>query len=191
MRANFWFYNHRILQCHKTLTAGGVVAYPTEAVWGLGCDPFNPNALEKVLRLKNRDPEKGLILVAASIDQFKFLLNDVDRALIEQLKNSWPGHNTWLVEHKHRVPELVHGRHSTVALRVSTHPIIQALCTRFNAPIVSTSANPQGMSPAKTNFMVRRYFSKQPVFFAPGVTLGLQKPSAIRDLKSGKLVRTS
>ena len=106
-------------QIAQKIRSGAVIAYPTEAVWGLGCDPFNAAAVARLLALKDRPMHKGLILVAASIEQFAGLLEGLTPEQSAQLEASWPGPNTWLVPHHNRVPEWVTGAHDTVAIRVS------------------------------------------------------------------------
>lgn len=177
----------KISQAATALSEGEVIAYPTEAVWGLGCDPFNRTAVHKILALKKRPEEKGLILIAGDIKQFEFILHSLDQDLRARLEQSWPGPNTWLVPHHQRVPHWISGRFDTVALRVSDHPLVQELCDAFG-PIVSTSANPQGLAPARDSLRVRRYFGKQ-VRVVPGVLGKRKNPSEIRDLVSGKLIR--
>lgn len=163
--------------------------YPTEAVWGLGCDPFNGHAVAEVLKLKRRSWAKGLILVASDIAQFEFLLHGLDDDKRRTVEEAWPGHVTFLVPHHDRIPSLVSGAHEKVALRVSAHPIVQALCESFGGPIVSTSANPQGLSPAATGFKARSYFGKHGLVFAPGRVGAQAKPSKIIDLASGQQIR--
>lgn len=183
-------YQHhpRLRRAAALICAGEVVAYPTEAVWGLGCHPSNRHALERVLRLKRRDPAKGLILVAADMAQLDFLLCHLSADQISTLQATWPGPVTWLVPHRGAVSKLVCGRHDTVAVRVSAHPVVSALCRLVGGPIVSTSANPQGLVPARYSYRVRQYFADS-VYYAPG-QVGLQaKPSEIRDLESGRVVR--
>lgn len=183
-------FHPRLRRCVAEINAGGVIAYPTEAVWGLGCDPFNQDAVDRVLELKQRQADKGLILVAANIKQVSWLLTGLPRAYYEQLKETWPGHVTWLIPHHGRIPSNVCGQHDTIAIRVSTHPVVRALCERFGGPIISTSANPQGTLPARTGIVARRYFRKADVFFAPGCVGRSMRPSVIRDLVSGKILRS-
>lgn len=173
----------------RLLKAGGIVAYPTEAVWGLGCDPANTAALQRLLALKGRDPDKGLILVAATMSQFDDLLEGLAPGQREQLAASWPGPVTWLVPHHGRVHPLVCGRHTTVALRVSAHPQVAALCAKFGGPLVSTSANPQGRSPARDAAEVRRYFAGALDYLLTGPLGGAHQPTEIRDLASGRVMR--
>lgn len=170
------------------LVRGEVIAYPTEAVWGLGCDPFNETAISQVLALKRRPWQKGLILVAADIKQFDFILRGLDPSLLAKLEKTWPGHVTWLVPHRQRVSTLLSGEHNSIALRVSAHPLVRALCQAFDGPVVSTSANPQGLSPARTELDARRYFGSQ-VFYLSGRVGSSGSPSEIRDLISDKVIR--
>src|SRR5690606_21294007 len=128
------------------LQAGGVIAYPTEAVWGLGCDPGNEAAVLKLLALKQRPVEKGMILVAAEPAQ---LAGWVElQALAEERRqavlDSWPGASTWIVPAGERAPRWITGQHSGIAVRVSAHPLVQALCRTWGGPLVSTSANLAG-----------------------------------------------
>ncbi len=182
-------FHIKIQSCVEALARGEVIAYPTEAVWGLGCDPFNQHAVSKVLSLKSRAENKGLILVAGKIEHVEFLLDGLNPDRRELLESSWPGHTTWLVPHKGRIPRVVSGQHDTIALRVSDHPVVQGLCNRFGGPIVSTSANPQGLTPATSQFKARRYFGHKNVLFAPGQIGAAPKPSKIVDLVTGTVIR--
>lgn len=173
------------------LRAGGVVVYPTEAVWGVGCDPFDEDAVTRLLALKQRPVDKGLILVAASVDQFDGLLDwerlPPDRA--EAVYASWPGPHTWIVPTTGRVPHWITGAHDGVATRVSAHPVVVALCAAFGGPIVSTSANLSGAPPA----FARRELD--PAFLAlcdgvtEGDTGGLDAPTGIVDARTGARLR--
>lgn len=165
-----------------------MVAYPTEAVWGLGADPFDAAAVGFVLALKKRDPGKGLILVGSHERQFRFLLQSLSEQQRTKLRMSWPGPNTWLVPHMGRVPEWICGRFDTVAVRVSAHPVVCALCDAFGGPIVSTSANPQGLPPPRFVYRARRYFGDN-VYYVPGQVDQNANPSIIRDLRTDRVVR--
>lgn len=192
-RANRFLANPKIQQHAYALAAGGVLAYPTEAVWGLGCDPFNEQAVNTILQLKNRAVGKGVILIAGSLDQVAFLLQDLQPEHITQLRHTWPGAHTWLVPHKNRVPSFIHGDFDTVAVRVSAHPVVQALCSRFGGPIVSTSANPQGLPEARTQLKARSYFSHNRfghrLNFCSGSVGKAAKPSKIQHLLTGDILR--
>lgn len=184
-------YNPSIAINASIMHQGGVVAYPTEAVWGLGCDPYNEKAVKKILALKQRDPTKGLILVAATIEQFSPYLTEVTFQQKSQLEQSWPGPFTWLIPNNGSIPPWISGHFSSVALRVSAHPYVHDLCTAFGGPIVSTSANPQGKPPPRYPWQVCRYF-KHSIYLdniATGCVGSRQQPSEIKDLVSGKIIR--
>jgi L-threonylcarbamoyladenylate synthase len=173
------------------LRRGGVVVYPTEAVWGIGCDPFDEAAVSRLLALKQRPVDKGLILVAAAVEQFDGLLDwerlPPDRA--EAVYASWPGPHTWIVPTTGRVPHWITGAHDGVAARVSGHPTVVALCNAFGGPIVSTSANLSGAPPAFARGEL------DPVLLAAcdgvteGETGGLAAPTGIVDARTGARLR--
>lgn len=180
--------NWRIRQVDRVLHAGGVIAYPTEAVWGLGCNPWKADAVERLLALKRRPVEKGLILIAGAIEQFDFLLWDLPDGQLAKLRLSWPGANTWLVPHEDRLPPWITGEHETVALRVSDHPTVRQLCA-VTGPLVSTSANPAGRPPARSRLRVEQYFHGALDDVVPGPLGGRRNPSIIRDLRTEAIIR--
>ncbi|MBK5532163.1 threonylcarbamoyl-AMP synthase [Pseudomonas sp. TH08] len=178
----------RVQQAAREIRAGAVIAYPTEAVWGLGCDPWNEEAVDRLLAIKNRSVDKGLILVADNIRQFDFLFEDFPQEWIDRMASTWPGPNTWLVPHQDLLPEWVTGVHDTVALRVSDHPQVRDLCSMVG-PLISTSANPQGRPAARTRLRVEQYFRGQVDLILGGELGGRKNPSVIRDLASGNVIR--
>lgn len=184
-----WSRNPRIQYAAKVMRRGGVAAYPTEAVWGLGCNPFDYIAVERLLALKDRPVGKGLILLAADIQQLEPFIDHLDDLQRQRLKNSWPGPVTWLVPDNGRAPNWITGDFSTLALRVTDHPLAAGLCRAYGGPIVSTSANPQGMAPARDPLTVRRYFGQQLDVITNGQVGKRNNPSEIRDLLSGKIHR--
>ncbi len=184
-----WSRHPKIQRAADGLWAGDLIAYPTEAVWGLGCAPHDEDAVAKLLLLKNRDIEKGLILVAASMEQLGDLISDLPQAQQQQLASTWPGPVTWLIPNNGSVPDWITGKHSTVAVRVSAHPLVSGLCKAFGGPVVSTSANPQGKSPALNRLKVKRYFRHHDLTVLPGSLGKHSKPSEIRDLQSGNVLR--
>ena len=174
----------------RAIAAGGVIACPTEAVWGLSCDSHNRSAVQRLLALKGRPPSKGLILVAATEQQLEFLLAGLEPQLRQTLSDSWPGPSTWLVPHHGRVPVWIHGEHATVAVRVSAHPVVSALCSGWGAPLVSTSANPSGSRPVRQAYQVKRYFGEELDYLLPGKVGKSGRPTEIRDLASGQIIRS-
>ncbi|MEE8057220.1 MAG: Sua5/YciO/YrdC/YwlC family protein [Pseudomonadales bacterium] len=172
----------------RRLQAGGVIAYPTEAVWGIGCDPNNGMAVNKLLAIKGRDVSKGLILVAASIDQFADYLEGLERLLRAKLEHSWPGPITWLVPDNGFAPKWIVGSNSCVALRVSAHKPVVDLCRSFGGPIVSTSANHSDRPPLRWPWQLQQRLLG--LDFCLHGSLGVaSKPSEIRDLISDKVLR--
>ncbi|MCI0509376.1 L-threonylcarbamoyladenylate synthase [Chromohalobacter marismortui] len=170
------------------LRRGAIVAYPTEAVWGLGCDPDDDAALARLIELKQRDPAKGLILIAADMDQLEPWLVGRDASQRARLAASWPGPHTWLVPDNGRARPLLRGEHATLAVRVSDHPLVKALCNAFGGPLVSTSANRAGSPPAMSADDIRATFGEA-VTLVDGPLGGYERPSTIRDLTSGEVLR--
>jgi L-threonylcarbamoyladenylate synthase len=177
-------------QVRRHIRRGGVIAYPTEGVWGLGCDPWNNEAVARVLALKGRAMAKGLILVAGSIGQVNFLLQPLPAELGDRATEHWPGPVTCLLpDLDNQVPSQVKGRHRTIAVRVSAHPVVKALCDAADQPLVSTSCNPVGRPPARHPWQVRRYFPDDAVRLVHGALGGYRKPSRILDIATGQWLR--
>jgi L-threonylcarbamoyladenylate synthase len=181
----------RLHMAARCVAGGGVLAYPTEAVWGLGCDPWNEPAVDKILVLKGRPREKGLILVAADIAQLSWVLSGLSPGERDTLEQSWPGAVTWLVPHRDRVPPWISGRFSTVGVRVSAHPVVRSLCQAVGGALVSTSANPAGGDEARSMFRVRRYFGQAIDYMLPGRVDMEASPSSIRDLATDTIIRAA
>ncbi|MBK7168134.1 MAG: Sua5/YciO/YrdC/YwlC family protein [Pseudomonadales bacterium] len=173
----------------SVLRAGGVIACATEGVWGLACDPGNEAAVRRILVLKGREADKGLILVAGGLAQVESCLRHVPADRLAEIHDSWPGPVTWIVPHHGELPVWITGAHPGVAIRVSDHLQLRALCLGFGGAIVSTSANPQGMAPARSAQTVRRYFGDRIDYLLPGALGGRRKPSEIRDALSGRILR--
>ncbi len=171
------------------LEASGVIAYPTETVYGLGADPFDCEAVSKLLTIKNRPWEKGLILIATHLDQLLPYIKLVPKNTMDKIKASWPGPFTWVFEATEQVPPWVKGRHSTIAVRVTSHPWAAALCDYVRSPIISTSANPSGLLATQRRILVRKWFNGQIDYFLPGTPGPYTAPSEIRDAHSGSLIR--
>ncbi|TVQ69639.1 MAG: threonylcarbamoyl-AMP synthase [Oceanospirillales bacterium] len=184
---NHWSIKRAIDVMHS----GGVIAYPTEAVWGLGCDPYNEKAVRRLLQLKRRPEHKGLILVASSEAQIAPLLKGLSDEQLEHLKQTWPGPNTWLLPDPYDlVPRCVKGQHSEVAIRVSAHPLVRHLCDAWGGPIVSTSANPATAEPARSALRVKTYFGSRLDYLVNGDLGGSTKPSTIRSITSLSTIRS-
>ncbi|MGF1726443.1 L-threonylcarbamoyladenylate synthase type 1 TsaC [Photobacterium nomapromontoriensis] len=168
-----------------------VIAYPTEAVFGVGCDPDSEMAVHKLLALKHRPMEKGLILIAANYAQLTRYVDD--SALSEEQRArifaSWPGPVTWVMPTKPGVPRFLTGQFDTIAVRVTDHPQVQALCLAFGKPLTSTSANLTGQEPGRTVADVERQLGGQLAAILQGETGGRDNPSEIRDALTGNIFR--
>jgi L-threonylcarbamoyladenylate synthase len=174
------------------LRAGHVVAYPTEAVYGLGCDPLNRAAVTRLFALKDRPPTQGVLLIAAAFSQVERYTDPsaVPAAALARAQATWPGPHTWVFPRAAWVPEWLAGSHTGIALRVTAHPLAAALCHAFGAPLVSTSANRHGEPPARSAVQVRTTFGDELAYILDGELGGLERPTPIRDVISGELLRT-
>jgi L-threonylcarbamoyladenylate synthase len=173
------------------LRRGGVIAYPTEAVWGLGCDPRNEAAALRLLEIKRRDVGKGLILIAAQVEDLKPYVDfgALPEARLAEVLASWPGPHTWIVPADTGTPHWLTGAHDGIAVRVSAHPTVIALCRAFGGALVSTSANPASAPPptALADFDPALLQAIDGV--VEGDTGGLERPTAIRDARTGQVLR--
>ena len=174
-------------QAAQAIKQGKVIAYPTEAVYGLGADPTQDKALAKIYKLKKRDPAKGLIIVAANWDMVKHFTAPIPN--YDSIFASWPGAVTWVFPASNSAPRLVQNPNNTIAIRVSAHPIVQALCTELNAPIVSTSANIQAQAPAKTAAEVTKIFGSDIAVVIDAPLGGNSSVSTIRNALDGTVLR--
>jgi len=174
------------LQAH--LRRGGLIAYPTESCYGLGCDPRNPRALARLIRLKGRSAAKGMLLIA---DHFKRLLPfmcPLRPADLTRMQRSWPGPVTWVVPASATCSPLLTGGRATIAVRVTAHPGAARLCRSAGMALVSTSANKSGQKPAKTAAECRRIFGAR-VRVMPGRIGARKRPSTLIDLATGTVLR--
>lgn len=171
----------------RYLQRGGVIAYPTESCFGLGCDPRNLQAVQRLLRLKRRPKHKGLLVVAARLQQVARLVYPPTAQQATILEKHWPGPYTFLFKAKAGAPKSVTGRHRSLGVRVSAHPTVAAL-TASLGPLTSSSANLAGARALKTAAAVRRTFGSR-VRVVPGRIGKRKSPSQIIDLNSGKTIR--
>jgi L-threonylcarbamoyladenylate synthase len=179
---------HLDLACHA-LAAGGVIAYPTEGVWGLGCEPLNRHACERILRLKGRGRGKGFILIASDYAQVEPFLAHISRPKLRPVFKSWPGPVTWLLPAAEWVPKHLTGGRDTLAVRVTAHALARALCAQYGGPIVSTSANASGRPPLRAMLQVQRQFGARVDYILPGALGGRTRPTVIRDFATKAVVR--
>ena len=165
---------------------GEVIAYPTEAVYGLGCCPFNKEAVVRIQALKARSSRKGFIILIANWAQLTPLITPISDELMQPVRETWPGPVTWIFPKSTLIPDWLTGEHEGIAIRMSAHPLLQALC--LDAPVVSTSANLSGEKPIVALAQLFEDFSS-----VDGVLLGelgeLSQPSQIIDVRTGAVLR--
>lgn len=175
-----------ISRAADVLLRGGVVTCPTEGLFGLSCMPDDPRALLRLLAIKQRDPNKGLILIAANRDQLGDWIDTAGKQLPEP-DPSKP--TTWIVKAAADVSPLLRGRHPGLAVRLTTNPVARALCEAVDSPLVSTSANVAGQPPARNRFVLRRKFAACVDYIVPGDCGPSCGASEIRDLATGNVLR--
>jgi L-threonylcarbamoyladenylate synthase len=180
--------HHLALAAHW-IARGGLVAYPTEAVYGLGCDPLDGVAVRRLLALKGRSEDKGLILIAADWAQIEPFVLDLDAERMAAIRTTWPGPVTWLLPARRETPRWITGDHATLAVRVTAHPLAAALCRRWGGPLVSTSANRAARPPARSALAVRRTLRRGLHYVLTGPCGGAARPSSIRDGATGAVLR--
>lgn len=173
----------------KALDEGGVIAYPTEAVYGLGCDPSNTDALQRILDIKSREAHKGFILIAARQDQLAPFLAPMTPAWQAQLDAAWPGPVTFILPAASNVSPLLSGQRDTLAVRVSAHPLVNQLCTAYGGAVVSTSANRSGLPALSTGLDVEKVFKDSIDVIIDGKVGQLSSPTRIIDVRTGQRLR--
>lgn len=171
------------------LKQGGLIAYPSEAVFGIGCLPDRPKAVKKLLNLKKRSPEKGLILVAGSLSQLLTWVAPLSPDDAAKIQARRPRATTWVVPTRDTTPPLLTGHRDTIAVRISSHPLIQSLCGACNSALISTSANVSGEAPAKTTQELDARLAEKLDLVIDEPCLGEERPSQIIDLRTGIILR--
>ncbi len=169
--------------------SGGVIAYPTEAVYGLGCDPLNPRAVQRLFRLKGRAADKGLILIGAEPRHLIPYMSGLPPERAREVWDSWPGHLTWIVPAHTHTPDWLTGGRNSIALRLTAHPLAAALCRACGGALVSTSLNRSGRPPARTALQARLRLPDGCDYLLHGRTGPYNKPSTIRDAYTGTILR--
>ncbi|NKB38067.1 MAG: threonylcarbamoyl-AMP synthase [Gammaproteobacteria bacterium] len=180
--------NSHIQIAADAIENGGVIAYPTEAVFGMGCSPWNEDALERLLLLKQRPLAKGLITVAASKSQLNNLVDFARVGKLNEILQSWPGPVTWVMPAHESAPQKILGENQEIAVRISAHPVVSELC-RVCGPIISTSANTANQPPAKSIESVRTYFGQSLDYILSGELGSEGRPTEIRHARTGRILR--
>lgn len=181
-----------LLSCKAASAAiqsGKLIAYPTEAIYGLGCDPTNQSALQHLLDLKSRDTNKGLILVASNWQQIEPFVELIEDDILDRAQSNWPGPVTWIMPASSRCSALLTGGRTTIAVRVSAHDVVRDLCDQCGSALVSTSANISGLPPLKTPDDIVATFSDGIAGVVEGELGGLENATSIFDARTGVQLR--
>ncbi len=173
----------------RHLGQGGLIAYPTEAVFGLGCDPLDPLAVMRLLALKQRAPTRGLILIADTAEMLQPYAA-ISAADWDRIAADWPAPRTVIVPCADGVPDWLTGGRNEIALRAPAHPTARAISRAFGGPIVSTSANRSGRPPARSALAARQMFAENDVRIVPGAVDRRAHPSQIIHWPSGRIIRS-
>jgi len=181
--------NWKIREALRHIEDGGIIAYPTETVYGLGCDPFNAAAVLHLLDLKQRNICQGLVLIASDFAQLEPLLLPLTPRVKKRVTKTAAKPVTWVLPCLPEMPAWLRGKHASLAVRVTSHPMAAALCKQWGGPLVSTSANLHGKQPATSPLAVRKTFNGQLDYILHG-DRGSGRPSEIRDGISGTILRS-
>jgi L-threonylcarbamoyladenylate synthase len=173
----------------RWIRAGGIVAYPTEGVFGLGCLPSDRDAVLRLLAIKQRRVQKGLVLIAASLEELAPLIELPEAPMRSSILATWPGPVTWVLPARRTAPWWITGRRDTLAVRVTAHALARALCARIGGPLVSTSANVSRRPPHRRLIPLRRELGALVDYVLPGPLGDSSRPTAIRDGRTGRTLR--
>lgn len=171
------------------VSRGAVFGYPTDTVWGFGCHPLIASSVSRILQIKNRSPDKGLILLSSRIEYCSTYL-DVETDQLAALASPTNQPTTWLATASALCPPWIRGIYPTVAIRITSHPLVQAICDGLQAPVVSTSANRGGKATARNSIQMRKQFGSELDYIVTGFPTGSLQPSEIRSLANGTILRT-
>jgi L-threonylcarbamoyladenylate synthase len=177
--ANDFIKNARLLK------AGGVSAIPTEGVWGLSCLVSNEHAIERILRVKQRDRAKGLITLVSTFDE---LAHWFACPVLEVARHEVGRPSTWIIPVNADCPKILTGGRDSMAVRRVTMPSLVRLI-EFVGPLVSTSANRSGRPACQSRWQVMNQLGESVDYVARGRTQGYRKPSTIRDMQTGTIIR--
>ncbi len=178
-----------VSQAIQALNQGRLIAYPTEAIYGLGCRADITQSVEAILSLKQRSADKGVILIASNLQQLDDFILPLSHTDLAKVGQTWPGHTTWILPAKPNLPTVLTGGRQTLAVRITDHPVVCALCEACDVPLISTSANLSGTAPLQTPEALYLTFGNKIAGVVEGNLGGLNQASAIFDLLSGKQLR--
>lgn len=181
----------RLTRIARQIDRGAIIAYPTDTIWGLGCSPVSSIAITRIQQLKKRAPNKGLILLSSELQYLRPYIDTVAyKKFHDQLFSITTRPTTWIIKASKYCPRWLTGLTDTVAIRLTQAPQVKALCHILQSPIVSTSANISGRTPIRNSLLAHKHFQERVDYIIEGFNTGSQQASEIRDLKSGKILRS-
>ena len=172
------------------VSRGAIFGYPTDTIWGFGCHPLNASSVSRILQIKNRRPDKGLILLSSKLEYCSSYLG-LDGEALAPIRQATDHPTTWLVPAGESCPVWIRGNYPSVAIRITDHPLLAFLCERLQIPIVSTSANRAGKATVRNALQMRKQFGDELDFIVSGFNTGSNKPSEIKSLLNGTIIRNS
>ena len=172
------------------VSQGAIFGYPTDTIWGFGCHPLIASSVARILQIKNRGADKGLILLSSRLEYCADYVG-LDTEQLQPVLSTTNHPTTWLVPASENCPAWIRGNNSTVAIRITDHPLLEFLCDRLEAPIVSTSANRHGKATARNSVQMHKQFGVELDFIVTGFITGSNRPSEIKSLLNGTTARNS
>ena len=180
----------QIKQLGQSVLRGAVFIYPTDTIWGIGCHPQHQDAVQRILVIKQRPVNKGLILLASRLWHLQsYLKNNLNHGEMACLQAITQQPTTWLIETSRHCPGWLRGQFSTIAVRLTDHPFIQQICDAIQAPLVSTSANRSKRTTVRNRIQARRQFGTEVDYIVGGFGTGSGKASTIKSLQTGQIIR--
>ncbi len=181
----------QINRLSKAVLHGAVFAYPTDTIWGLGCHPLLAGSVQRILSIKKRPVDKGLILLCSKLDYVESYISDeISHEQARRLQHIETQPTTWLIKASQGCPHWLRGQHPTIAVRLTTHPFVQALCSSIKAPLVSTSANRAGQPTVASATQARKQFGDEVDYIVSGFSAGGKTASTIKFLENNQMIRS-
>ncbi len=170
-----------------TIRKGYIVAYPTETFYGLGVDPFNRKALERLFALKGRERGKPVPVLVPDLETLEWIVEEIPKTGRRLIDRFWPGPLTIVFKARPEVPDLLTGGTGKIGVRISSHPVAAKLLEYLDGPLTTTSANPSGKGSPLTAGEVEDYFGEKVAIIIDGGRLKGRKGSTVVDVTGGGL----
>ncbi|MDC0948698.1 L-threonylcarbamoyladenylate synthase [Gammaproteobacteria bacterium] len=174
----------------RAVCQGGVIAYPTESCFGLGCNPRSISGLRQIIALKRRRPEKGMIVLIGDVQDLSQLCPPLDTSTLQMLSQSWPGAVSFILPARADLPSLLHGGTRCIAVRLSAFEPARRLARAAGGTLVSTSANLSSRPALRYAGEVRRLFGSRLDGLVVGRCGDATRPSRLIDATSGRVLRS-